>query len=47
MRAPGRRTFADRYLAVVERMLPAARRDWGRAMRAELATLDGSAQRWR
>ncbi len=47
MRAPGRRTFADRYLAVVERMLPAARRDWGRAMRAELATLDGSAERWR
>ena len=47
MRAPGRRTYADRYLAVVERLLPAARRDWGRAMRAELATLDGPAERWR
>ena len=47
MRAPGRRTHADRYLAVVERLLPAARRDWGRAMRAELATLDGPAERWR
>ena len=43
MRAP----LADRYLAVVERLLPATRRDWGRAMRAELATLDGAAERWR
>jgi len=44
MRGPG---LVDRYLAVVERLLPAARRDWGRAMRAELATLDGAAERWR
>jgi hypothetical protein len=41
------RSLADRYLGVVERLLPATRRDWGRAMHAELATLDGSAERWR
>ncbi len=30
--------LAERYLGVVVRLLPAARRDWGRAMQAELAT---------
>jgi hypothetical protein len=39
--------LADRYLAGVLRLLPSARREWGRAMRAELAALDDPAERRR
>ena len=41
------RTLAERYLGVIVRLLPVTRRDWGRAMHAELATLDSPAERWR
>ena len=41
------RDLADRYLACVVRLLPAARREWGRAMRAELAAIDDAAERRR
>ncbi|WP_322759896.1 hypothetical protein [Frankia sp. Cr2] len=37
---------AGRYLDIVVRLLPAARHEWGCAMRAELATIDRSAERW-
>ena len=37
---------ADLLLAVVVRLLPAARRDWGRAMRAETAALPPGRERW-
>ncbi|PPK71318.1 hypothetical protein V5P93_003184 [Actinokineospora auranticolor] len=39
--------FADRLLAVAVRALPAHRRDWGRAMVAELAALTDRAERRR
>lgn len=37
--------FAERLLATVVRAMPAERRDWGRAMLAELAAIDGPADR--
>jgi hypothetical protein len=37
----------ERLLAAVVRRLPAARDDWGAAMRAELASITGSGSRWR
>jgi len=36
----------DRLLSAAVRFLPAERRDWGRAMRAELAAIDEPADRW-
>jgi hypothetical protein len=42
-----KRTLADRYLAAVIRLLPATRRQWGQAMRAELATIASPSERWR
>jgi MFS family permease len=36
----GARDLSDRVLAVVVRLLPSRRAEWGRAMRAELAALD-------
>lgn len=41
------RDTASRGLALMARMLPAHRRDWWLAMRAELATLDGAVDRRR
>ncbi|HET6173861.1 MAG TPA: hypothetical protein VFD90_14705 [Gaiellales bacterium] len=38
---------AERYLAAVVRVLPAARREWGRAMHADLAAIDRPSERWR
>jgi hypothetical protein len=35
------RDLSDRALAVMVRLLPSRRSEWGRAMRAELASLDG------
>jgi len=40
--APG----ADRLLALVVRLLPAGRRDWGRAMRAESLVIETGRERW-
>jgi hypothetical protein len=40
--APG----ADRLLALAVRLLPAGRRDWGRAMRAESAAIEPGRERW-
>ena len=37
---------ADRLLALVVRLLPAGRRDWGRAMRAESAAIEPARERW-
>jgi hypothetical protein len=37
----------ERYLGAVVRLLPASRRQWGRAMQAELAAIDGASERWR
>jgi hypothetical protein len=37
---------ADRLLALVVRLLPAGRRDWGRAMRAESAAIEPGHERW-
>jgi hypothetical protein len=45
--SPPARSRAGRYLDLVVKLLPASRSDWGRAMRAELATIDSSAERWR
>ena len=39
------RDLAGRYLEVVARFLPASRREWGEAMRAELATLERASDR--
>lgn len=39
--------LAGRLLAVAVRLLPARRRSWDRAMRAELAAIEPSAARWR
>ena len=41
------RDAAARYLDVVVRLLPAARRQWGHAMRAELATIETASERRR
>ena len=41
MSAPGR------YLGAIVRLLPEARRQWGQAMQAELAAIDGTCERWR
>jgi hypothetical protein len=41
------RSRAGRYLDLVVRLLPASRSEWGRAMRAELATIDSPTERWR
>jgi hypothetical protein len=38
---------AERFLGWAVRRMPAARADWGRAMVAELAHVDGTANRWR
>jgi hypothetical protein len=37
----------ERLLGVLTGLLPADRRDWGRAMRAELAAVEGRGERWR
>src|SRR3954464_4515694 len=37
----------ERYLRAVVRLLPASRRQWGLAMQAELAAIDGTSERWR
>ena len=37
----------ERYLGAIVRLLPATRRQWGRAMQAELAAIDGACERWR
>jgi hypothetical protein len=37
---------ADRLLALVVRLLPAGRRDWGRAMRAESTAIKPARERW-
>jgi hypothetical protein len=37
----------ERYLGAVVRLLPETRRQWGRAMQAELATIEGASERWR
>jgi len=42
---PGR-DAADHVLAAVVRALPADRADWGRAMRAELASIEPGRERW-
>ena len=42
-----KRSLPESYLAVVIRLLPAARREWGQAMQAELATLERPGERWR
>jgi hypothetical protein len=42
-----RRDAAGLVLSWIVPLLPAARRDWGRAMQAELAGIDTSADRWR
>ncbi len=42
-----RSDVAGRVLAVAVRLLPAERREWGRAMRAELAAIEPPAARWR
>jgi hypothetical protein len=39
-------TLADRLLSGAVRVMPAERRDWGRAMQAELAAIDEPADRW-
>jgi len=36
----------ERLLSLAVRVLPAERRDWGRAMRAEVAAIDEPADRW-
>jgi len=38
---------ADRLLALVVRLLPPSRAEWGRAMRAEAAAIEPGAERWR
>ena len=43
----GSRDLAARYLDLIARLLPAARSEWGRAMRGELASISGSAERRR
>jgi hypothetical protein len=45
MTAPGRDRPA-RLLAAAVRLMPAARRDWGRAMQAELAAIEPRPDRW-
>jgi hypothetical protein len=45
--APTRPDAAGRLLAVATRLMPAGRRDWGRAMCAELAAIDPRPARWR
>ena len=42
-----RRDLAARYLGLVARLLPGARADWSRAMRAELDVIDNPAKRRR
>jgi hypothetical protein len=42
-----RRDLAARYLDAIVGLLPAARSEWGRAMQAELATIDSPFERWR
>jgi hypothetical protein len=37
----------ERYLGAIVRLLPDGRRQWGQAMQAELATIDGTPERWR
>lgn len=46
MTAAGRRDLPDGLLATAVRALPAGRRDWGQAMRAELATVAPGRDRW-
>lgn len=46
MSGPGGAAGPDRVLAVAVRLLPAARRDWGRAMRAESAVIEPGRERW-
>jgi hypothetical protein len=41
------RDLADRYLGLVVRLLPAGRGDWGRAMQADLAAIEGRPARVR
>jgi hypothetical protein len=43
----GKRDLAARYLDGIARLLPAARSEWGQAMRGELASIDSSAERRR